>query len=154
LKELRIAAAIRTAIEDHAAECYPDECCGVIVAAPHGEEARRITNVQNERHARDPQQFPRNARIAYTMGPEIAPILIDAERGRIRLRAFYHSHPEHEAYFSEEDRAAALAGWDEPSYPNTAQIVMSVREGAVRYAKAFAWDATLRDFVEIPLVIE
>lgn len=152
MKDVQITAAVRAAIEAHAAACYPDECCGLVVERGGALEAVRVTNVQNERHAQDPALYPRTARTAYSMGPEAVPILLESERGTLRLRAFYHSHPEHEAYFSEEDKLSALGGWDEPNYPDAGQIVLSVREGTVRYAKAFAWDAEKRDFVEVPLV--
>jgi len=152
-RELHIPAAVRTAIDAHAAETYPDECCGVIVERDGELSAVRVSNVQNERHEQDPQLYPRTARTAYSMGPEAVPILLDAERGRLRLHAFYHSHPEHEAYFSAEDKTSALGGWDEPNYPDAGQIVISVREGRPRYAKAFAWDPAARDFVEVTLVL-
>lgn len=152
MKEVRIPAAARAAIEEHAAACYPDECCGMIVERAGVLEVVRVGNIQNERHEQDPELYPRTARTAYSMGPEAVPVLLDAERGLLRLVAFYHSHPEHEAYFSEEDKTSAMGGWDEPSYPDAGQIVLSVREGRVRYAKAFAWDETSRDFLEIPLV--
>ena len=87
------------------------------------EEVVRVTNIQNELHEKDPEQFPRTAAIAYTMGPESAPILIAAERGELAVRAFYHSHPEHDSYFSAEDKKQAMGGWDEPNYPQAAQIV-------------------------------
>jgi [CysO sulfur-carrier protein]-S-L-cysteine hydrolase len=151
------ALVIRKAILDvltaHAGTAYPDECCGMIISRDGRDEALPVTNVQNELHAADPSQFPRTARTAYTMGAEAAPILIAAERGTVQLRAFYHSHPDHEAYFSEEDRQQAFGGWDEPSYPDAAQIVLSVRNRMVGTIKAFAWDATLHNFVEIPLTI-
>lgn len=140
-------------VQEHACETYPDECCGMIIDRGGREEVVRITNIQNELHAKDPAQFPRTAAIAYTMGPEAAPILLSAERGAVILRAFYHSHPDHEAYFSVEDRTQALGGWDEPTYPNAVQIVLSVRTRSVRAAKAFAWNASAGDFIEIPLVI-
>ena len=61
-----------------------------------------------------------------------------AERPRGSLRAFYHSHPDHEAYFSEEDvRQATPLG--EPSYPQALQIVISLDQNEVRDVKAFAW---------------
>ena len=91
--------------------------------------------------------------IGYVGPSEAVPILLDAERGKLRLVSFFHSHPEHEAYFSEEDKTSALGGWDEPNYPDAAQIVFSVRQGAVRYAKAFAWDEAARDFVEISMIV-
>jgi proteasome lid subunit RPN8/RPN11 len=153
VREVRIPADLRTEIEAHAAACYPDECCGIVVERGGAFEVVRVTNIQNERHAQDPERFPRTARTAYSMGREAVPVLLDAERGLLRLHAFYHSHPEHEAYFSAEDKAAALGVWDEPSYPDAGQIVLSVREGRVRYAKAFAWDEGARDFVEIPRVV-
>ena len=136
------------AIQAHARAAYPDECCGMIIERDGREEVVRVTNVQNQLHAQDPEQFPRTAAIAYTMGPEAAPILMRAERGELRLRAIYHSHPEHEAYFSAEDRKQAFGGWEEPNYPDAAQIVMSVRHREVRATKVFVWDARVRDFVE------
>lgn len=150
---LILRQAIVDVLAAQAGATYPDECCGIIIARDGIDEAVAVTNVQNELHAADPSQFPRSARTAYTMGAEAAPILIAADRGTVELRAFYHSHPDHEAYFSEEDRHQAFGGWDEPSYPNTAQIVLSVRNRRAGTIKAFAWDPALHDFVEIPLTI-
>lgn len=153
MKDLRIGSAVDAAMRQHAEACYPDEACGIVVERDGVVEAVPVTNVQNERHAQDPQSYPRTARIAYSMGPEAVPILLDAERGKLKLIAFFHSHPEHEAYFSDEDKTSALGGWDEPNYPEAAQIVYSVRSAEVRYAKAFAWDGAARDFVEISMIV-
>ena len=141
------------AIQAHACETYPDECCGMIIECDGREEVVRVTNIQNQLHAQDPEQFPRSAAIAYTMGPQAAPILMRAERGELRLRAIYHSHPEHDAYFSAEDRKQAFGGWDEPNYPQAGQIVMSVRAGEIRATKVFVWDAVAGDFVEMEIGI-
>jgi proteasome lid subunit RPN8/RPN11 len=139
------------ALHAHAREAYPDECCGMIITRNGREEVVRVSNIQNALHEQDPRQFPRTAAIAYTMGPESAPVLMAAERGELILRAFYHSHPDHDSYFSAEDKKQALGGWDEPSYPHAAQIVMSVRACQVRATKAFMWAETARDFVEVGL---
>ena len=139
------------AMSAHACATYPEECCGMVIERDGREEVVRVPNIQNALHAQDPGQYPRTAAIAYTMGPDAAPVLLAAERGTLRLRAFYHSHPEHDAYFSEEDRTQALGGWDEPNYPQAAQVVLSVRARAVQAVKVFAWDATARDFVEVAL---
>jgi len=136
------------AMHAHACEAYPDECCGMIVERDGRDEIVRVTNIQNELHATDPEQFPRTAAIAYTMGPEAAPILMRSERGELRLLAIYHSHPDHEAYFSAEDRQQAFGGWDEPNYPQAAQIVMSVRDRNVRATKVFMWDPAAHDYLE------
>ncbi len=140
-------------VRAHARATYPEECCGIIVERDDGEEVIRVTNVQNAIHARDPEQFPRLATTAYTMGPEAVPILLAADRGQVVLRAFYHSHPDHDAYFSAEDRTQALGGWSEPSYPQARQVVLSVRAGEVVAAKAFGWDEALQDFTEIAIVV-
>jgi len=136
------------AIHAHAREAYPEECCGMIIERDGREEIVLATNIQNDLHAQDPDQFPRTAAIAYTMGPEAARILIGSERGELRLLAIYHSHPEHEAYFSQEDRKQACGAWDEPIYPQAGYIVMSVRNREVRATKVFVWDAVARDYVE------
>lgn len=139
------------ALHAHARETYPDECCGMIIERHGRAEVVRVANIQNALHEQDPVQFPRMAATAYTMGPESAPILIAAERGELAVRAFYHSHPDHDAYFSAEDKKQAMGGWDEPSYPQATQIVISVRARDVRATKAFAWQETARDFVEVVL---
>jgi proteasome lid subunit RPN8/RPN11 len=151
---LTISKETLAAVEAHARATYPDECCGIITERDGREEVVRATNIQDELHAKDPVQFPRTARTAYNMGSECAPVLIAAGRGELRLLAFYHSHPDHDAYFSAEDKKQALGGWEEPGYADAAQIVLSVRAGVVGAAKAFAWDASARDFAEIPLVVE
>jgi proteasome lid subunit RPN8/RPN11 len=150
---LAITQASLDALHAHARETYPDECCGLIVERDGRQEVVRVSNVQNELHAKDPEQFPRSAAIAYTMGREAFPFLDAVERGQLQLRAFYHSHPDHDAYFSAEDKKQAMGGWDEPSYPQAAQIVMSVRQRQVCATKAFAWDATKQDYVQVPLEV-
>jgi proteasome lid subunit RPN8/RPN11 len=149
----RLNKASLEALQAHARDTYPDECCGMIIERDGHEAVVRVTNMQNALHAQDPEQYPRTAAIAYTMGPESAPILLAAERGELTLRAFYHSHPEHDSYFSAEDKKQALGGWDEPNYPQAAQLVMSVRSREVRVTKAFVWDDSARDFVEVALLV-
>ena len=136
------------AIRAHARGVYPEECCGLIIERDGREEIVQATNIQNELHAQDPDQFPRTAAIAYMMGPEAAPVLIRSERGELRLLAIYHSHPDHDAYFSEEDRRQACGASEEPMYPQAVQIVMSVRNREVCATKVFVWDAEARDYAE------
>ena len=129
---------------------FPHEACGFIVERGGRTEVVRVTNVQNDKHAENPEAFPRTAEIAYSMGPEAVPILIGHDRGELVIRAIYHSHPQHAAYFSAEDKKQATV-WDEPSYPDATQIVVSVIDGEVRDVKAFRWQEAARDFLEVPL---
>lgn len=140
-----------TAMTAHASEAYPEECCGIILGGVGGDEAHRLVNIQNRLHATDPQTFPRDARIAYTMDPkELETVLEQAERRGMSLKAVYHSHPDHDAYFSAEDKACAMP-FGEPTYPDTAQIVISVMSGSVGRVAVYAWNPDVEDYVETTL---
>jgi proteasome lid subunit RPN8/RPN11 len=140
------------AIARHAQETFPEECCGAILVKSDEEEVvHRVTNVQNLMHAKDPQTYPRDATIAYFMEPrELLSVLKVADSGHATLKAFYHSHPNHDAYFSAEDKAQAMFG-DEPSYPDTAYLVISVYDRQVRAIRGYRWDEETRDFIETGL---
>jgi proteasome lid subunit RPN8/RPN11 len=139
----------------HAQETFPEECCGAIVLGVDGEETvRRITNRQNDMHARDPHTYPRDATIAYFMDPkELLAIIQETESKGAKLQAFYHSHPNHEAYFSAEDKAQAMF-IDEPSYPDAAYVVISIYDREVRAIRAYRWDEDRKDFIETDLSTE
>jgi len=136
-------------VRRHSVEAFPDECCGVIVAGADGaQRAIRIRNIQDEMHAKDPLAYPRTARIAYAGHPaDLREALDAAEAPGCALVAFYHSHPDHDAYFSEEDTAQATP-FGEPSYPEALQIVVSVYDRVVRTIKAFAWSDGEAAYVE------
>lgn len=148
---LVLSETVLATIAEHALETYPEECCGVILGGDGGEELHRLENIQNRLHATDPETFPRDARTAYTLDPkELEAVLEQAERRGLAFKALYHSHPDHDAYFSAEDKACATP-FGEPTYPDTAQIVISVMGGKVGRVAVYAWDAEAGDFVETTL---
>lgn len=150
---LQLKPETQAAISQHAREIFPDECCGAIVTVDGREEVHRITNVQNAMHEKDPHTYPRDASIAYFMEPtELFAVVKAVDEGRVELTAFYHSHPNHDAYFSAEDKTQAMFG-DEPSYPETSYLVISIHAREVRTIKAFGWDDTRKDFVETGLQV-
>jgi len=154
---LGIQAAAMEAMRAHAESGYPEEVCGAVFATPDGQQVRRLTNVQNRLHAEDPVANPRDARTAYHMDArELLDVHRDGDRPGWRILLFYHSHPEHDAYFSATDKAQALWGEGdaaEPSYPGVGYLVFSVRDRRVRDARLFAWSDEHRDFVERPLKV-
>jgi proteasome lid subunit RPN8/RPN11 len=80
-------------------------------------------------------------------------VLGEVDRRGLALRIVYHSHPEHDAYFSATDRRQACAfDPDYPDYPDTAYVVLSIKSGKFNRAAAFVWDDASRDFVETELV--
>ena len=131
---------------------FPFECCGFIIGDV-GDEVRPVRNVQNEKHAADPHRYERDARTAYLMDPkEQLAVLEEIDRRRVKLKVVYHSHPDHEAYFSATDRAQACS-FDpaEPDYPDTAYMVISVRNGKFANAAVFIWNYDQKDFMETEL---
>jgi proteasome lid subunit RPN8/RPN11 len=140
-----------TEISRHAQETFPEECCGVIFSAGATDQVVRVKNIQNQLHALDPQTYPRTAVIAYAMDPlELDSVIRQGEKKGRRLKAFYHSHPDHDAYFSDEDKAFA-SPFGEPTYPDAAQIVISIYNRAVKVIRAFEWSTARNDFAEVPL---
>jgi proteasome lid subunit RPN8/RPN11 len=151
---VRLSAQSWDAICRHAQDTFPDECCGAILKRGGVEEVRRITNIQNAMHAKDPHGYPRDATIAYFMDPkELLAVIKEADSGRAELQAFYHSHPNHDAYFSAEDKARAMFG-EEPSYPDTAYLVISIYDRQVKTVRAYRWDEKKKDFMETILSTE
>ena len=135
----------------HAKAEFPHECCGIILGDGNQEFVRKCKNIQNEKHAEDARNYPRDARTAYLMDPnDLIRIHKEAETQNRPIKAFYHSHPNHDAYFSEKDKEDALM-WGEPAYPDAAYIVLSVYGQEVRTEKAFRWDDVTRDFVKMPI---
>jgi proteasome lid subunit RPN8/RPN11 len=148
-----MARASLDAIIAQAEREFPDECCGFIIGDGVIEEVRPIANIQNRKHAENPAAFIRDARTAFLMDPqEHLAVLNEIDRRKLKLLAVYHSHPDHDAYFSATDRAQACS-FDpaEPDYPDTIHIVMSVRDGKFVRAAAFGWDSSAKEFVELGL---
>ncbi len=135
---------------------FPFECCGFIIGDDRLEEVRPIANLQNQKHAENPREFPRDARTAFLMDPrQHLAVMNEIDDRELRLKAVNHSHPDHDAYFSETDRRQACS-FDpgEPDYPGTVYIVLSIIDGKFKRAAAFVWDAAGRSFVESPLTID
>jgi [CysO sulfur-carrier protein]-S-L-cysteine hydrolase len=149
---VRIHQSTSDEINAHAAEAFPSECCGFIVERNGREEAVRVSNMQDKLHALDPETYPRTSAIAYTMGKEQLPVLRGAEKGELIIRAVYHSHPQHDAYFSDEDRRNAAPD-GEATFPDAGQIVISVYDGVVKGAKAFRWQPESKQYVDAPLTV-
>lgn len=127
----------------HAEEEYPRECIGVVTGhweKPAEMTVMRLTNKQDQLHRAAPRTFTRDARTGYFVDPkEVMALANRVQKEGNSILAFYHSHPDHESYFSKEDFAAAVM-WDEPVYPGAVYVVFSVFGGKTKDAKIFAWD--------------
>ncbi|MBT3515861.1 MAG: M67 family metallopeptidase [Nitrospina sp.] len=139
-------------IRKHALEEYPFECCGIIAGLAEAEENDilfRCTNIQNKLHKMDPEAYPRDAKTAYNIDPgELLKIFKQTESIGMTLKVFYHSHPDHDAYFSDEDKKMALFD-GEPTYPNAKHLVVSVYNKVVRDEAWFKWNSQAESFKKI-----
>ena len=127
----------------HAESAYPRECIGVLTGLWENPEAialNKLTNKLDELFRQDPERYQRDARTGYFVDPkEVFNLVTHTQREGNKILAFYHSHPDHESYFSREDLAAAVM-WGEPVYPDAVYIVLSVFGGKAKEAKVFAWN--------------
>ena len=107
-----LAPTAEAEIRRHAAETYPDECCGALIASNGAiVEAFPLPNTTAE-----------GARRRFLVGPE--DYRLAEKRARERsgtLAGFYHSHPDHPARPSAHDLAQA--------WPNLTYIIVAVRQG-------------------------
>ncbi len=153
LPPVEIPCACVEGMRCEAERAYPREGCGVLTAAAASRSLafHPCANRQDEAHAADPARHPRDARTAYLLDPKaLLGILRSAEHEGRAVAGFFHSHPEHDAYFSETDRRDA-SPLGEPSYPEAFQVVVSVRGGRAGDSAAFRWDPLARDWREVPL---
>ena len=136
-------------IRKHALDEYPHECCGIVIGflgSKNGAILFRCTNIQNRLHKMDPQNYPRDAKTAYNIEPgELVKIFNQAQSKGMILKAFYHSHPDHDAYFSSEDEKMALFD-GEPTYPDAQYLVVSVYNKLVKDEAWFGWNPQTKSF--------
>ena len=136
-------------IRMHAIDEYPYECCGVVIGflgAKEEDVLFRCTNIQNKLHKMNPKTYPRDARTAFNIEPkELIEVFNQIKSKGMMLKTFYHSHPDHDAYFSDEDTKMALFD-GEPTYPDANYLVISVYNKVVKDEGWFEWNSETRSF--------
>jgi proteasome lid subunit RPN8/RPN11 len=156
---------------------YPEEICGIVIGEPGVPETyqvHQVKNVANQHLQKDTTGNDRDARTAYYMdGLEMLGIEKRADEAGLEFVMFYHSHPDHDAYFSAMDRDRALSPFGEPLWLGANYLVVSVRgarardwllrpldllrrllfisvpQGRARDARYYVWDDARKDFVEV-----
>jgi len=132
-------AGLMESILAQAQEEYPSECCGLVVEDEGTLSLIRCENLQDQMHAKDPESFSRTSATAYYIDPRIV------MENEARMRCIYHSHPDHGAYFSDEDQLVA-APFGEPNFPDTSYLVVSVMKGEIADKNMFIWDENTEQF--------
>lgn len=136
-------------IYNHALQEYPDECCGIVTGDSDMQRVHLCENIQDRLHTEDPGRYQRDARTAYIIErSRFDDILSHAKENGEEIIAFYHSHPEHEAYFSEEDFAAQTV-FGEPEFPDVLHVVVSVMNDKIHDMKCYKWDGSVQVFIAV-----
>lgn len=134
-------------ISQHSLQEYPEECCGIVTGDEHSQTVHVCENIQNRMHAEDPERYPRDARTAYVIErEEVEKIIASAKEQGVGVIAFYHSHINHEAYFSVTDVEAQTV-FGEPEFPDALHIVISVMNKKIHDIKCFRWNREKQVFV-------
>lgn len=122
----------------HAAEAYPEECCGVLVGRPNGQGAvvEKVISAANER------LDSRHNR--YVISP--AAVLAAQKEARalgLDVVGYYHSHPDHPARPSDFDRDHA--------WPGLSYLIVAVAAGQVQDARSWRLQDDRTRFDEEPV---
>lgn len=101
----------------HAQTDYPKECCGILLGK-RLDGKRYVHKVIRTSNIVDESEKATH----FSMNPlEIIEVEMLAEKEKIEIIGFYHSHPDYEAVASREDMLYMMEGY---SYP-----ILSVRNG-------------------------
>jgi proteasome lid subunit RPN8/RPN11 len=126
-----LSQASLASIYDFARQCYPEECCGLILQ----QGIKSCQNIQAELHHADPIHYPRTARQGFTLTPADSLLVSRSLNSENPVKIIYHSHPDVGAYFSDEDKKHAL--WEgSPVYP-VDHLVIDIQKGIVICSKLF-----------------
>ena len=125
------------AIQEHARETFPEECCGFLVG-PAAED-KRVDRVRRATNAA-PENRPRR----YVIDPRETLVLEKELAGSgLAILGFYHSHPNHPAVPSEFDRGHA--------WPWYAYVILSIVDRVPKDLRAWSLEDATSTFQPVPL---
>ncbi|HEX9340893.1 MAG TPA: M67 family metallopeptidase [Thermoplasmata archaeon] len=128
-----IPKAVVRAIEDHARDAFPEECCGFLLG--HSGEPRRTVESLRAKNAASEDREHR-----YVVDPlELLRADDEARAHGHELIGIYHSHPNHPAVPSEFDRLRA-ASWY--SY-----VILRIVDREPKEMTAWVFDDATKRFV-------
>lgn len=139
------------AISKQARAEYPSECCGIVTGSASTQRVHPCRNRQDELHAMDPERHPRTSREAYDIDRhEMERVFADAKAVDEQVIAFYHSHIDCAAYFSQMDKEV-LTVFGEPELPEAVHIVVSVHGHEIRELGGYKWNGDKQAFERIAI---
>lgn len=130
--------SVLTAIEEAAAAAYPFEGCGALL----GDSAGSVRRVRASLHL--PNREEGRPRVRFEVSPaDYLAVEDEADRRRLSLLGFWHTHPDHPALPSATDRQFAWQG--------LLTVIVSVPERRPR--EITAWEITGPDAPFSPVLL-
>jgi proteasome lid subunit RPN8/RPN11 len=121
----RMTPAVYAAIRAHGEETYPQECCGALLGHPTQEGWRVTVAVPAGNACSD------SAHNRYQIASaELVKIERQARGVGLEIAGFYHSHPDHPAYWSPTDLAEA-------HWLGCCYVITSVSQGKAAETNSF-----------------
>lgn len=152
---IRLSEAQVAAIQQHAAQAFPQECCGALLGDVEGErksvrEVRPLANTFTPSREFEATVADTDVEIGqerrYLVSPdEMFALMQEERRAQRKVLGFYHSHPNHPAQPSEYDRVWASAWYT--------YIIVSVQDGRPAEMTAWQLDDDRQAFLPEPIEV-
>ena len=145
LRPIHIGSELLAQVYAHAAEAFPDECCGYLVGPVDGTSVDEIVRCRNaQAEGNNPVAPERGADTGFVIDGKDLFALARSFRGDRPARIIYHSHTNGRAYFSDVDqRADREAGY------YVQHLVVGVHATGFTEAALFVWTDTDHRYVEL-----
>jgi proteasome lid subunit RPN8/RPN11 len=136
---VKISRSAFDAVKAHVVRGFPEEICGMLLAAKGSRDVTRI----HEAHNITKENRQTTYEIAHTEHRQIED---ECDAAGLEIVGYYHSHPDHGSYASIRD--------SERAWPDSFYLIVSCMAGEVAESKVFTkltWDA--QKMVEQPMQV-
>jgi proteasome lid subunit RPN8/RPN11 len=141
--KLRMSAEVAEKIRAHGTETYPEECCGALLGhdTREGRGPREILGVLRLLNRREDSRRNR-----FSVAPkDVLGVEKEAAARGLMVIGWYHSHPDHPARPSEDDR--------ENAWPWYSYVIVSVPGGAAKEMTSWRLQDNRERYSEEPIEI-
>lgn len=126
MSTLHLTRAVYEAIRSHGERTYPHECCGALLGTPVEDGWRVEASIEAGNTRTD------SAHNRYHISPlELMKIERTARERALSIAGFYHSHPDHPAWWSQTD-------FQEAHWIGCSYVITAIENGKAAQTNSFA----------------
>ena len=135
IKRLVLPREIEDEINKNAVAVYPLEGCGVLLGCKENDSVLKVIHLSN---ATDPER----AEKYFEIDPlEFIEVEREAEKDKLEIIGFYHTHPDHPAIPSKEDELHMI--------PGLVYLIVSVSKEECREIRVYQKERSEEDAAEL-----